>query len=94
MKGLLRTRLHMGRQTIAFPDGPARFPERFRGRPALSPQRCAEGCRACVEACPTDAILIGDLANPHGPVGAIVDGTDTVRLREELGNEPKVYYRS
>ena len=56
MKGLLRTRLHLVRQTIAYPEGPARFPERFRGRPALSPQRCAEGCQACVEACPTDAI--------------------------------------
>ena len=56
MKGLLRTRLHMGRQTIAFPDGPARFPERFRGRPVLTPGRCAEGCRACQEVCPTEAI--------------------------------------
>jgi len=56
VKGLLRTRLHLGRQTIAYPEGPARFPERFRGRPALAPERCAEGCRACAEVCPTDAI--------------------------------------
>jgi len=56
VKGLLRTRLHLGRQTIAYPEGPARFPERFRGRPALAPERCADGCRACEEVCPTEAI--------------------------------------
>ena len=56
MKGLLRTRLHVGHQTIAWPDGPARFPERFRGRPALAPERCADGCRRCEEVCPTEAI--------------------------------------
>lgn len=49
---------------------------------------------ACVEACPTEAIVFGDLANPRGPVGATVDGTETTRLREELGNEPKVHYRT
>jgi Ni,Fe-hydrogenase III small subunit/NAD-dependent dihydropyrimidine dehydrogenase PreA subunit len=56
VKGLLRTRLHLGHQTIAWPDGPARFPERFRGRPALAPERCADGCHRCEEACPTEAI--------------------------------------
>ena len=59
MTGLLRARLHLGRQTIAYPDGPARFPERFRGRPALHPERCAEGCVRCEEVCPTDAIRGG-----------------------------------
>ncbi len=56
MKGLLRTRLHLGRQTIAWPDGPARFPERFRGLPVLAPERCGDGCRSCEEVCPTEAI--------------------------------------
>jgi Ni,Fe-hydrogenase III small subunit/NAD-dependent dihydropyrimidine dehydrogenase PreA subunit len=56
VKGLLRTRLHLGRQTIAWPDGPARFPERFRGRPALLPERCGEGCQQCEQVCPTGAI--------------------------------------
>jgi Ni,Fe-hydrogenase III small subunit/Pyruvate/2-oxoacid:ferredoxin oxidoreductase delta subunit len=54
--GLLRTRLRLGHQTIAWPDGPARFPERFRGRPALHPERCTAGCTACADACPTEAI--------------------------------------
>ncbi|MEZ4239261.1 MAG: 4Fe-4S dicluster domain-containing protein [Myxococcota bacterium] len=48
---------------------------------------------ACVEACPTGAIAFGDLANPHGPVGVAVAEAPTTRLREELGNEPKVFYR-
>ncbi len=54
---ILRTRLRLGPQTVAYPAGPARVPERFRGRPALDPSRCAEGCRACDAACPTEAIL-------------------------------------
>jgi Ni,Fe-hydrogenase III small subunit/NAD-dependent dihydropyrimidine dehydrogenase PreA subunit len=54
---LLRFRLRYGRQTIAFPDGPARFPERYRGRPVVDAARCGEGCAACAEACPTDALV-------------------------------------
>jgi Ni,Fe-hydrogenase III small subunit/formate hydrogenlyase subunit 6/NADH:ubiquinone oxidoreductase subunit I len=60
--GLLRTRLLMGRQTIAYPDGPARLPERFRGRPVLHPDRCPAGCRACADVCPTAAISGADAA--------------------------------
>jgi Ni,Fe-hydrogenase III small subunit/ferredoxin len=54
--GIVKTRLRLGRQTIAYPDGPARFPERFRGRPVLDPARCEPGCDACAGACPTAAI--------------------------------------
>jgi Ni,Fe-hydrogenase III small subunit/NAD-dependent dihydropyrimidine dehydrogenase PreA subunit len=54
---ILRVRARMGRQTVDYPGGPARFPERFRGRPALDPSRCEDGCRACAEACPTGAIV-------------------------------------
>lgn len=56
MTGLLRTRLHLGHQTIAYPEGPARFPERFRGRPVVSADRCRAGCAECEEVCPTEAI--------------------------------------
>jgi Ni,Fe-hydrogenase III small subunit/NAD-dependent dihydropyrimidine dehydrogenase PreA subunit len=49
----------MGRQTVAYPDGPARLPSRFRGRPALAPERCRPGCQACAEICPTQAISAG-----------------------------------
>jgi Ni,Fe-hydrogenase III small subunit/ferredoxin len=54
---ILRFRARFGRQTVAWPGGPARLPERFRGRPAVDPSRCGDGCRACADACPTEAIL-------------------------------------
>jgi len=53
---LLRTRFRLGRQTIAYPRGPARFPERFRGRPSLESTRCPPGCSDCDEVCPTEAV--------------------------------------
>ncbi|HTP26992.1 MAG TPA: 4Fe-4S binding protein [Anaeromyxobacteraceae bacterium] len=56
MIGILRSRLKLGQQTVAYPQGPARFPERFRGRPVLDPGRCPEGCAACAKVCPTGAI--------------------------------------
>ena len=40
------------------------LPERFRGRPRLDTRRCADGCRACAEACPTEAISAGRRAWP------------------------------
>jgi formate hydrogenlyase subunit 6/NADH:ubiquinone oxidoreductase subunit I len=53
---ILKFRLGYGRQTVAWPDGPPRFPSRFRGRPSVDPARCAAGCSACAAACPTEAI--------------------------------------
>lgn len=41
----------------AIPDPrTARPKEPFRGRPELSPDPCPEGCRSCVEVCPTGAV--------------------------------------
>jgi Ni,Fe-hydrogenase III small subunit/ferredoxin len=57
MIDIVRFRLGYGRQTVAFPDGPARFPARFRGRPVVDPGRCGDGCAACADACATEAIL-------------------------------------
>jgi Ni,Fe-hydrogenase III small subunit/ferredoxin len=57
MISILRTRLRLGTQTIAYPEGPARFPERFRGRPALDAARCKAGCADCAAACPTEAVV-------------------------------------
>ncbi|MFZ1730038.1 MAG: 4Fe-4S binding protein [Bacteroidota bacterium] len=34
------------------------IPERFRGRPRISDAACADGCTACVSACPTQAIAL------------------------------------
>jgi Ni,Fe-hydrogenase III small subunit/Pyruvate/2-oxoacid:ferredoxin oxidoreductase delta subunit len=57
MYKVIRTRLQQGYRTMKYPDGPAPpMPERFRGRPAIDASRCPDGCRACADACPTDAI--------------------------------------
>lgn len=69
-KGLLRTRLHLGRQTIGWPGAPARLPERFRGRPALDGARCRAGCGECASACPTAAISTAVPGAPALDTGA------------------------
>jgi len=56
MLKVLLARVMQGHRTVAYPEAPPALPDRFRGAPALDPGRCPEGCRACAEACPTDAI--------------------------------------
>jgi Ni,Fe-hydrogenase III small subunit/formate hydrogenlyase subunit 6/NADH:ubiquinone oxidoreductase subunit I len=58
---LLRARLRQGRRTLPFPTDPLSLPDRFRGRPAIDPGRCRDGCRACAAACPTEAITTAPL---------------------------------
>ena len=56
---VLRARWRQKYRTIAFPEGPPTLPDRFRGRPELQADACAQGCEACVAACPTAAIRVG-----------------------------------
>lgn len=49
-------RFKQGHRTVSYPDVPPTLPARFRGAPSLSPEKCPDGCSACVEACPTDAL--------------------------------------
>jgi Ni,Fe-hydrogenase III small subunit/NAD-dependent dihydropyrimidine dehydrogenase PreA subunit len=53
---ILQTRLQQGTRTIGYPATEPVLPDRFRGAPALDASRCPDGCRACVEACPTQAL--------------------------------------
>jgi Ni,Fe-hydrogenase III small subunit/NAD-dependent dihydropyrimidine dehydrogenase PreA subunit len=53
-------RLAQGKQYI--PDPRKAKPVGFRGRPSFSEASCAQGCLACVEACPTQAVAIKPLA--------------------------------
>jgi Ni,Fe-hydrogenase III small subunit/ferredoxin len=50
-------RLRRGRETMAYPDGPApALPDRHGGALRVEASRCPEGCRECVSVCPTEAI--------------------------------------
>jgi Fe-S-cluster-containing dehydrogenase component len=49
---------------------------------------------ACVEACPSQAIVFGDLNDPSSDVSRAAANPEAFRLLERLGTEPKVYYRS
>jgi len=49
---------------------------------------------ACVEACPTGAILIGDIADPASEISLILARTNTQMLKPEFGTEPKGFYKS
>lgn len=55
----LLTRARQGNRTMAFPDAaPPPMPSHFRGAPRVDVSKCEDGCRACADACPTDAIVI------------------------------------
>jgi len=50
-------RLQQGHRTGRYPNEEPSLPDRFRGLPVLDQARCANGCRACADVCPTGAIV-------------------------------------
>ena len=79
---ILRTRLQQGHRTLAFPDAAPALPDRFRGAPALDATRCPDGCRACIDACPTQA-LSGEGAELRLDLGRCLFCTDCVEACPE-----------
>ncbi len=49
---------------------------------------------ACVETCPTGAMVFGDLDDAHSDVARLAQSPRAFRLLEELGTRPKVVYLS
>src|SRR5579859_7419345 len=106
MFDILLARIHQGHRTMAYPDGPPPdMPARFRGRPIFDGDRCPDGCRACADACPTQAITVDgkprlDLgrclfctdcldACPEGAVRYSRDYRLAVRRRDDLITDPQ-----
>ncbi len=79
-------------------------PDREATLPGIRPQGVVEKCTFCdhrvkvgelpycVEACPANARIFGDLDDPNSEVNRILGKNHPFRLREELGTEPKIYY--
>jgi Ni,Fe-hydrogenase III small subunit/ferredoxin len=111
MLKILLERRRQGHQTMTWPSGPApALPGRFRGAPAIDAERCPEGCQACVDACPTDAIVLDpsprvDLGRclfctdcqDACPEGAVTYGAEfslAARTRKELVSDGRLLARA
>ncbi len=49
---------------------------------------------ACSQACPTDALMFGDVKDPQSRVSQFANDKRAFHLREQLGTEPNVIYLS
>jgi Fe-S-cluster-containing dehydrogenase component len=47
---------------------------------------------ACVQSCPTNALVFGDLNDPDSQVDKLRKGGRQYRILDHLGTEPSVYY--
>jgi len=58
----------------------------------LIPGEDREATPACVNICPVGARIFGNLNDPNSRISQVLAQNPTIRLREELGTEPSVYY--
>jgi Ni,Fe-hydrogenase III small subunit/ferredoxin len=93
-------RVRQKHRTIPYPRELPVLPDRLRGLPTVDASKCVEGCQACAEACPTDAISINgslsiDLgkclfctdcinACPEGAIAYTGDHRLATRTRQDL----------
>lgn len=58
----------------------------------LEPGVDREATPACVNACPVSARTFGNLMDPESEIVHTIASNPTVRLREDLGTDPSVFY--
>ncbi len=57
---ILLSRWRQGHRTLRYPKEVPVLPERFRGLPRVDTALCPPDCHLCAEACPTEAIELGE----------------------------------
>lgn len=79
-------------------------PDRAETLPGIRPQGVVEKCTFCdhrlkkgqlpycVEVCPANARIFGDLDDPDSEVNELIGKYHTTRLREDMGTKPRVFY--
>jgi molybdopterin-containing oxidoreductase family iron-sulfur binding subunit len=79
-------------------------PERDKTLPGIRPKGVVEKCTFCdhrvingllpycVEACPADARIFGDVSDPNSEISRLLGKFRPFRLREQIGTEPHVFY--
>ena len=83
---------------------PYQNPDRGKTQPAIRSRGVVEKCTFCdhlvkrgklpycVEACPSDARVFGDLEDKNSEVHKLLNKFKPTRIKEHLGTRPKVYY--
>lgn len=79
---ILLSRMRQGHRTVRYPEVVPALPDRFRGHPVLDAAKCRNGCQACAEACPTDALRV-DERGPVLDLGRCLFCTDCVEACPE-----------
>ncbi len=51
-----------------------------------------DGCAECVPYCPAEAIVFGDINDPHSAISKRLRGLPSRQLRADLGLDPGVRY--